>query len=192
MKQEPIFMAFDNFFADPDAVRAEALSRSYETPGQNGGSAFPSQKTLPENMQYQMQIKEHIERVILGRPITIWPGEYNTCWQYSVEGQLQPIHHDHGLYSAVVYMTPDADVSAGTGLYRHKETGISYWDEDDPATSHVALNTGPDDDTWEQVAFIGNVYNRLIVFNAQHYHKGTGTFGTNKYNGRLYCTFFFS
>lgn len=188
MRQEPMVMLFDNFFENPDAVRAEALSRDYG----DGGSSFPSQKAEAESMDYQMIIKKHVEERILGRPCTHWMGEYNTCWQYSVAGQKQPVHHDHGLYSAVVYMTPNAPVSAGTGLYRHIETGISYWDPDKPETYPEALNTGPDDETWEQVAFIGNVYNRLIVFNAQHYHKGAGTFGDNKYNGRLYQTFFFS
>jgi len=188
MKQEPMIMVFDNFFQDPDAIRAEVLTRDFG----DGGSSFPSQKAEPELMEYQMHIKKHIEDRILGRPITIWPGEYNCCWQYSIEGQLQPVHHDHGLYSAVVYMTPNPDLSAGTGLYRHKETQIDTWDINNFFTSPDALNTGPDEDTWEQVAFVGNVYNRLIVFKAQHYHKGTGTFGSNKENGRLYCTFFFS
>jgi len=188
MRQEPMIMVFDDFFQDPDAIRAEVLTRDFD----DGGSNFPSQKAEPEVMQYQMQIKRHIEDRILGRPITAWPAQYNTCWQYSVEGQVQPIHHDHGLYTALVYLTPDADISAGTSLYRHKETKIDTWDINDPATHPIALNTGPDEDTWEQVAFVGNVYNRLIVFNSQHYHKGAGTFGSNKENGRLYCTFFFS
>ena len=181
-------MVFDNFFEDPDAVRAEALTRDYG----DGGSGFPSQKAEPEGMGYQMVIKNHIEQRILGRPITKWMDQYNTCWQYSVEGQKQPIHHDHGLYSAVVYMTPNADISAGTGLYRHRESGVAMWDEHDKSTHPDVLNAGWDEDAWDQVAFVGNVYNRLIVFNAQHYHKGTGTFGTDKYNGRLYQTFFFS
>jgi len=188
MRQDPIMMVFDGFFSDPDAIREEVLSREFG----DGGSNFPSQKAEPEPMHYQMHIKKHIEDQILGRPITYWEKSYNTCWQYSVEGQNQPIHHDHGQYVAIVYLTPDADVSAGTGLYRHKESGISMWDANNPATEPAALNTGPDDETWEQVAFFGNVYNRLIVFNAQHYHKGAGTFGSNKENGRLYCTFFFS
>jgi len=183
-----MIMVYDNFFHNPDAVRAEALTRDFG----HGGSNFPSQKSEPETLDYQKVIKKHIEEKILGRPITRWPGEYNCCWQYSVSGQLQPIHHDHGLYSAVVYMTPNPELSAGTGLYRHKETQIDTWDPENPATFPTALNTGPDKDTWEQVAFVGNVYNRLIVFNSQHYHKGTGTFGSSKENGRLYCTFFFS
>lgn len=188
MRQEPEVMIFDNFFHDPDSIRAEVLKRDFGT----GGSNFPSQKAEPETPEYQEVIKKHIEDRILGRPISYWEKSYNTCWQYSIEGQKQPVHHDHGKYVAIVYLTPNAPVAAGTGLYRHIESGISVWDQEDPATYPAALNTGADEDTWEQVAFFGNVYNRLIIFNAQHYHKGAGTFGTNKEDGRLYCTYFFS
>lgn len=188
MREEPIMMVFDNFFHDPDAIRAEVLTRDFG----DGGSNFPSQKAEPEPPHYQLHIKKHIENRILGRPITYWEKSYNTCWQYSVEGQKQPVHHDHGKYVAIVYLTPNAPVSAGTSLYQHKETGISMWDANNPDTYPNKLNTGPDESTWTQVMFFGNIYNRLIVFNAQHYHKGTGTFGSNKENGRLYCTFFFS
>lgn len=188
MREEPSIMVFDSFFQDPDSVRDEVLQREFGT----GGSNFPSQKADPEPMHHQMYIKKHLEDRVLGRPITAWESGYNACWQYSVAGQDQPVHHDHGKYTAIVYLTPDPELAAGTGLYRHKESGISMWDKNNPDTYPAALNTGPDSETWEQVAFVGNVYNRLIVFKAQHYHKGTGTFGSNKENGRLYCTFFFS
>ena len=189
MREEPQIMIFDNFFSDPDAVRAEVLTRDFG----DGGSNFPSQKAAPESPEYQAIIRKHIEDRILGRPITTWAGDYNSCWQYSIAEQTpQPVHHDHGLFTALVYLTPDAPLSAGTGLYRHTCTNISTWDESRPETFPEALNTGPDDETWEQVAFFGNVYNRLIVFPSHHYHKGAGTFGTDKHDGRLYCTYFFS
>jgi hypothetical protein len=153
MRQEPTMMVFDDFFHDPDAIRAEVLTRDFD----DGGSNFPSQKAEPEVMQYQMQIRKHIEDRVLGRPIILWEKSYNTCWQYSIEGQKQPVHHDHGKYVAIVYLTPNAPVAAGTGLYRHIKSGVSVWNPEDPATHPPALNTGADDDTWEQVAFFGNV-----------------------------------
>ena len=184
MTEEPLVMVFDDFFEDPDSMREYALSLDYG----DGGSSFPSQKAEPESVQRQIHIMNFLSERVTKRPITKWEGGYNTCWQYSTEGQVQPIHHDHGKYAAIVYLTPDAPVHAGTGLYRHKATKTAMWEDWMPEDHLMGL---PEDE-WEQTLLLGNVYNRLIVFPAQHYHKGAGTFGDCLENGRLYQTYFFS
>ena len=45
---------------------------------------------------------------------------------------------------------------------------------------------------WTLVDRIGNVYNRMVIFNAKQYHCSLDYFGTNKENGRLFQVFFFS
>ena len=44
---------------------------------------------------------------------------------------------------------------------------------------------------WEMVDRVGNVFNRLVLFNATRYHMSMDYFGTDKMNGRLFQTFFF-
>jgi hypothetical protein len=47
-------------------------------------------------------------------------------------------------------------------------------------------------DKWEQVNFVGNIYNRLVVYRGSMYHRSVlPGFGTDKYTGRLFQTFFF-
>ena len=45
---------------------------------------------------------------------------------------------------------------------------------------------------WELVDTVGNVFNRLVLFNAYRYHMSMDYFGDTKENGRLFQTFFFS
>jgi hypothetical protein len=45
---------------------------------------------------------------------------------------------------------------------------------------------------WELVDRVGNVFNRLILFDAHNYHMSQDYFGDSKENGRLFQVFFFS
>ena len=45
---------------------------------------------------------------------------------------------------------------------------------------------------WELVDKVGNVFNRLILFNANHFHCSMDYFGNNSNDGRLFQVFFFS
>jgi hypothetical protein len=45
---------------------------------------------------------------------------------------------------------------------------------------------------WKIVDKIGNVFNRLILFNSKRFHMSDDYFGTNTENGRLTQVFFFS
>ena len=44
---------------------------------------------------------------------------------------------------------------------------------------------------FELVDSIGNVFNRLFIFDAQHIHAASQYFGTNKEDSRLFHIFFF-
>ena len=39
--------------------------------------------------------------------------------------------------------------------------------------------------------FIGNVYNRLVIYQGDLFHTSLDYFGTDMHNGRLFQTFFF-
>jgi hypothetical protein len=57
---------------------------------------------------------------------------------------------------------------------------------------HTVFRNGHLDETdFEMVDRIGNVYNRLILFDAKCLHAGINYFGTNKEDGLLFQLFFF-
>jgi hypothetical protein len=48
-----------------------------------------------------------------------------------------------------------------------------------------------DSTEFEVVDVVGNVYNRLVLFNARMIHSASTYFGNNMENGRLFQLFFF-
>jgi hypothetical protein len=54
------------------------------------------------------------------------------------------------------------------------------------------FNSGYYDSTqFDEVDVVGNVYNRIVLFNAKLIHAAPVYFGTNVENGRLFQLFFF-
>jgi hypothetical protein len=98
-------------------------------------------------------------------------------------------HHDPQQYAGVLYLTPDAPVEAGTSLYRSKMTNsmLGYG----PEYSEVYPRGNLDPSQFERVDTIGNVYNRLILFNSHMIHSASSYFGNSKESGRLVQLFFF-
>jgi hypothetical protein len=45
---------------------------------------------------------------------------------------------------------------------------------------------------WNLIDSIGNVFNRLVIYNSRHFHKPSGYFGTELENSRLIQVFFFN
>jgi len=91
----------------------------------------------------------------------------------------------------VLYMSPDAPLDSGTGLYRFNDGTRFAAESDETHMAHINQNAGTME-AWEIVDQIGNVFNRLILFNAQHWHRSMEYFGDAKENGRLFQLFFIS
>ena len=98
------------------------------------------------------------------------------------------------MWAAVLYLTPDAPLEAGTALYQNKETKISMLDRKNPATDYNdSADILSDMDKWEPIVKISNVFNRLVMYRGEYYHRSMlPGFGDNQYNGRLFQTFFFN
>jgi hypothetical protein len=45
---------------------------------------------------------------------------------------------------------------------------------------------------WELADTVGNVFNRLVLFNSKRFHMSMDYFGDTKDNGRLFQVFFFT
>ena len=93
----------------------------------------------------------------------------------------------------MLYLSPNAPYQCGTTLYADKKNRArTYYD---PGWDEYWANTPGDchlDGTpFEPVDVLGNVYNRLIIFDASCIHSASEYFGTNKENARLWQMFFF-
>jgi hypothetical protein len=179
----PSFIVVDNFYENPDAVREFALNCEFkEHPNNHKGRRTDETYRFPG-------LKERFEQLV-GKKITSWE-KYGTncCFQYCIAGDLLVYHHDLQEYAGVLYLTPDAPPQTGTNLYRSKHTKKMKVPHEEH--SIVFKNGFYDSTEFDLIDVVGNVYNRLILFDAQTIHAAAAYFGNTKENGRLFQLFFF-
>lgn len=181
----------DNFYNDVDDVRKMALNMEFGVRGN-----YPGQRTVPV---YNESVKEVIGNII--RPyageITRWETEYTGAFQYTTQRDRSWVHADQTTkWAAVCYLTPDAPLSGGTGLFRHKETGLEVAPKNPDGSYNMDIlseiyKDSQDMTKWEMTNFIGNKYNRLIMYRGDIFHTSLDYFGRDINDGRLFQTFFF-
>lgn len=190
-------LTIDNFYTNPDEVREFALKQEFKVRGN-----YPGQRT---KSFLTVSLKKKLRDILypFAGEITYWGSDdtennYTGSFQYTVSEDRSWIHSDSTTdWAAVCYLTPDAPLSAGTGIFRHKATGWSHYDykrENEPGYVESAPpgNEMRDYTKWEMVDRIGNVYNRLIMYRADNYHVSLDYFGQNMHDGRLFQVFFFN
>ncbi len=190
-------IVIDNFYDDPDKIRKYALSLNYQSPVNHGAVGY--------RCEYGRKIEDGTKQLFEKLLHTTIPnGNNHGEWNYSTNGCFQwcnaavPIvyHCDSQKYAAIIYLTPDAPPNCGTSFFRHKKYKIrnseifskSDWYQSDLNFKEPHL----DKTQWEAVDNIGNVYNRLVIFDAQYIHAVTEYFGENINNSRLFQLFFFN
>jgi hypothetical protein len=185
-------LTIDDFYADPIQVREFALKQEFKVRGN-----YPGQRTVSF---LNDPIKKKLRDILypFAGEITNWGGEYTGSFQYTTAADRSWIHADSTTdWAAVCYLTPDAPVTAGTGIFRHKETGwmnFEYKIQNDPEYMKQAPpgDECQDYTKWEMVDRVGNVFNRLIMYRADNYHVSLDYFGKDINDGRLFQVFFFN
>lgn len=187
-------IAVDGFYDDPDLVRNWAMNNlKFEPSAYHKGERAQDRFILDGT-------KEKLEEII-GKPIHNWnhSGYANGIFQFCTADQPIVYHVDNQTYAAMVYLTPDAPPTAGTAFYRSKVTGDYVFDDEKRKTpSYEAAFKGSnnemnfyDGSNFEKIDEVGNVYNRLVLFNAKHIHAATQYFGDAIDNARFFHMFFF-
>ena len=192
-------MVIDNFYTNAQATREYILTQEFKVRGN-----YPGQRTVSFANQHLKQMIEGYIQHFAGK-ITEWPMPpetehdnttteiYNGAYQYTTCRDRTWVHNDGwNNWAGVLYLTPNAPVNSGTGIYRFKD-GTRTIDEAEARGNKKIIDECSQDYTkWELVDRVGNVFNRLMLFNSKQYHASMDYFGTNKENGRLFQVFFFS
>ena len=183
-------MIIDNFYTDAVETRNHILTQEFKVMGN-----YPGHRTVSYANQHLKGIIQGYIQHFAGKIID-WPegpNTYNGAFQYATSRNTTWIHNDGwNNWAGVLYMTPNAPVSSGTGIFKYKD-GTRTADEAEARGSKKLLDERSQDYTkWELVDRVGNIFNRLVLFNSKQYHASLDYFGTNKENGRLFQVFFFS
>jgi len=187
----------DNFYNNAIDTRNYILTQEFSVTGN-----FPGKRTISYANEH---LKECIQTYIepFGGKITNFPIPkpdnsdagtiYNGAFQYTISRDRSWIHTDKwNNWAGIIFLTPDAPLSSGTAFYKFYDE--SMYEEDSLLKNNKdEVNRCSQDVTkWQLVDSIGNVFNRLILFNSHRYHMSMDYFGDNKENSRLFQVFFFS
>ena len=181
--RNPAFVVVDQFYENPDKIREFALQQTFLENAEyhKGKRAIDPSFRFPE-------LKIQFEK-ILGKPIKNWDTyEVNGCFQYCTAEDKAVYHVDIQSYAGIIYLTPNSPPQTGTSFYRSKTTKKMKPDKDE----NIVFKNGYYDSTqFELVDTVGNMYNRLILFDSKMIHAAPVYFGNNMENGRLFQLFFF-
>ena len=182
----------DDFYEDPMAVREHALLQYYnDDPGYLG---------LRTRKQFFFDgVKEKFEE-ILQRKITKWE-DYgmNGRFQSNIAGTKLVYHCGSQSWAAAVYLSPDAPYYTGTSFWAVKNYDAgqlgtansirhnSHPDLDLAFNQHTFVDRSP----YELVDTVGNVFNRLVIWDAGLIHSASEYCGWDINSSRLFQIFFF-
>ena len=186
----------DNFYKDPYFIREFALSRgSFKTHPQYHKGQRTEEVFRPDG------VKEVLGK-LLNKKIKNWETHgANGVFQYCTSEDSLVYHVDTQSYAAVVFLTPDAPLESGTTFYRSRVNGLRENPTDkiskqlnkskEQLRSEIFQYGFYDKTQFDTVDVVGNVFNRLVVWDAKLIHAASQYFGENKHDSRLFHLFFF-
>jgi len=190
-------IVIDNFYNNPHDTRKYILTQDFKVRGN-----YPGQRTISyANQHLRDIIQEYITP--FGGKITEFPmpnetnkdnnNIYNGAFQFTTSRDRSWVHIDgHNNWAGVLYMTPNAPLSSGTSFYHFHDGTACKRDMEILENKEETDKYSQDLTKWKKVDEVGNVFNRLILFNSNRFHMSMDYFGDSKENGRLFQVFFFS
>lgn len=198
-------MIKDGFLPMPHVIRTWALQHEYmdcrqysKLIGQN--TTWPGTRT-----RHVMELDADYADLILSQ-ITSLLRPYLGAAAFSINSYFQLtgekdgdswVHQDNNMtYAGVLYLTPDPPPDSGTIMYKCNDRAAwgSLMDSQSGFQQMLRINSVEDVDAYQRlftpVDTIGNVFNRLILYRGDLYHKSNRYFGTTLHDSRLTQVFF--
>ena len=190
-------IVIDNFYNNAYETRKYVLTQEFLVRGN-----YPGQRTISyANEHLREIIQKYVEP--FGGKITDFPipkedGSdaakiYNGSFQFTTSRDRSWVHIDGvNNWAGVLYLTPNAPLSSGTSFYNFYDGTTCKRDMEILENKEETDKYSQDLTKWKKVDTVGNIFNRLILFNSNRFHMSMDYFGDSKENGRLFQVFFFS
>lgn len=163
----------DDFCPQIELVRASALESGFGTWKPNKGEVGSS---VYEGMNWvgRHDLLLRCLQVAVNRPV--FP-TMNFFRLTKPDTEKAYVHSDrmHGDWTCIVYLSEHKEPS-GTGLYRHRETGMREMPTFDEMKKQGIFEklkeqmVSGDEKDWEQLDFVRGVFNRALIFAAPLFH----------------------
>lgn len=186
----------DNFYTNPLETRQFLLDQPFNVKGNYPGQRTKSYATKEIRDFFQQLVGPtagQITRFDIPGETTDDANAYNGAYQYTTSRDRSWVHNDgYNNWAAVVFLTPDAPLSSGTGFFQYHDGTPNKQVMEAKGNKSDIDRDSQDMTKWRMVDTVGNVFNRLVVFDATRFHMSMDYFGQSKEDGRLFQVFFFS
>lgn len=204
-------LCVDNFFDEPDTIRewANTLPKERSVDG-----SWPGYRTSPlHEIDYEFHVTLFLKVLSAYYDLKYANASWSSCRahfqvipKYSEENHSQNnvgwIHQDDGdELAGLIYLTPNADINSGTSLFglkkEHENTYLKYANNPHKHAMYNGMRIEEEEykkalhhhnDKFVETVRFGNVYNRLVMYGSQEYHRAN-SFVTNS-EDRMTLVFF--
>ena len=201
MPENQRILVFDNFYDDPDEIRALALRQEFR---RKPGATYPGGEAIITAADWTDPW--HRMRRRIDEPCdapcpktTPFPqGKFRLALAPDQQTRIDRVHIDQQRWSGIVYLTLPQDCKSGLVLFRNRHTGGTEWDESwfrsryrhlyelpAPEFRQKVLAFFADPENFEEIGTIPMAYNRAVLLMAQVFHGSGDAFGDRSENGRL-------
>ena len=193
----------DNFLPYPNIIRQWALNQQYLNDKEYTAKIDKTTTWPGVRTEHVMELDMDYANVVLGRFVnyvnTLYPNPgkvVNTVQSYfqlcsAADGDSW-VHQDNCVFAAgILYLSPNPPPDSGTILYRCKD--LRKWNSlhiSDMMKINRLEKKDLYDSLFEPIDSIGNVYNRLVIYSGDAFHKSNNYFGSNREDSRLTQVFF--
>jgi len=169
----------DDFYTNPDEVRARALGKTYaQPPAGTPRLAVTAICDESESKAMYDRLTPFLPQVE-DNPIV----GVNILFRYTLANAQKKVfcHVDGCSGAGIVYLSKPEHCAGGTTIYRHKATGDEIYNK-----QNRQLYDFRDHAQWEVIEEVEMVYNRLVIYPGQLFHAITPVFfGERIDNSRL-------
>lgn len=194
----------DNFYSNPDKVRDYALSLEY---GKVQGN-FPGERS-----EYLDVVNQNFFHSFCKRLFSVYFDFYYTNVSWEVSTNFQKIYpHSNPLLNTgwqhvdtefiaagLIYLNKESNLDSGTSFYRlkneYEDCNLNYQFRNDFYNGKEIIDKeyidqlNNHDSKFEKTLEIKNVYNRMIIYDSNIFHKES-LFYANEFEPRLTQVFF--
>lgn len=206
MKKFPVTIV-DDFFEFPDLVRDFALKQEFH---KNKDGRWPGSRT-----NLLSDIDQDFFQKFSSKLLKLFFDFNHNQINWSIEVQFQKvpcfnndskspfnvgwIHSDPCIFSGVLYLNKNFPENTGTNIYRIKkdvenfsesqDEKFIFYSGEDINEKDYSEGIRRNNDQFEEIIRVENIYNRLVLFEGGQYH-GVPSFYTDNLEDRLTLVFF--
>jgi hypothetical protein len=183
-------IVIDNFYENPYEVRNFALQQEYkEQPCTDYNYCIGKRTKSFAYEEHKKKFQEILEPIV-GKIKNFPYDTDNGKFQYSTSNEHSWVHCDNANFAGIIYLTPDAPVESGTAFYKYIDGTMDEYESRIMKNKYYKYDK--DMTKWKLVDKVGNIFNRLVLFDSSRFHTAVDYFGSDMYDSRLYQLFFFS